>query len=271
MKSLLKSFKHKRIHSDEKFKFSTYPGIIPYTYVISNYGRVFNYTKDVEKSYYFDKDGYVMTSIQVYRNDKIKSRTIGVHRLVAWEYCTHYDGKNLVNHDDGVKSNNFYKNLEWCTPAENTRHAIQHGLQINSGVNCASAVYSETIVRDICSKLENGWDVYSIYKKYYPDSKVEDHREFYQEIFSIRDGTRHLEISSQYDISKNETLSKVREPFSMSDTKVMIKGILDGKRNIDILKSFGFNSKRESKKSQRYYDKISILRRKIKNSTKFND
>ena len=40
---------------------------------------------------------------------------------------------------------------------------------------------------------------------------------------------------------------------------------------IDILKSFGFNSKRESKKSQRYYEKISILRRKIKNSTKFND
>lgn len=264
MNKLLKSFKHIKIHSDEEFKFSTYPEISPYSYVISNYGRVFSYMKDKEKKYHFDKDGYVMVSVQKNKGKKRKNSIIGVHRLVAWEYCIHYENKNLVNHIDGVKNNNFYKNLEWCTPSENTRHAIMNGLQINSGVNCPSAVYSETIIRDICSKLESGKDVYYIYKSYYPNSKVADHREFYQEIFSIRDGTRHLEISSQYDISKDDTVSKVKERFTTDDTRHIIKHMLNGKTNIEILRTFGFKSKRESNKSRRYYDKICSIRKKYK-------
>ena len=52
-------------------------------------------------------------------------RRVAVHRLVASAFCDGYDEKrNIVNHKDGDPANNHADNLEWCTPGENTRHAI---------------------------------------------------------------------------------------------------------------------------------------------------
>jgi hypothetical protein len=53
---------------------------------------------------------------------------VRVHVLVARAFCQQMDGDTEVNHIDGNKCNNNRINLEWCTHAENIRHAVATGL-----------------------------------------------------------------------------------------------------------------------------------------------
>lgn len=71
-----------------------------------------------------DKDGYKTVRMMV----DGKKRHIKVHRLIANAYIQNKSNKPCVNHIDGNKQNNQYKNLEWCTVKENNIHALKNGL-----------------------------------------------------------------------------------------------------------------------------------------------
>lgn len=66
-------------------------------------------------------DGFGYKHIKFTNNRKTKNYQI--HTLVALTYIGNPSNKNdIVNHIDGIPSNNHYSNLEWTTRAINTKH-----------------------------------------------------------------------------------------------------------------------------------------------------
>lgn len=61
-----------------------------------------------------------------------KVKNIYVHRLVAKYFIYKQEDGLQVNHIDGNKANNHYKNLEWVTGKENIIHAWKTGLSNNN-------------------------------------------------------------------------------------------------------------------------------------------
>lgn len=88
-------------------------------YEISNFGRYRNAKGRVMK---FVKNnlGYMRAEL----SKKGEKKRFMIHRLVAREFIGPVPGYTMkeVNHIDGVKKNNFVKNLEWTTKSENHSH-----------------------------------------------------------------------------------------------------------------------------------------------------
>ena len=69
------------------------------------------------------KAGYIQWHISF---GLLKPKSISAHRIIAEIYCKELEGDKLleVNHIDGNKINNHYKNLQWVTKSQNRLHSI---------------------------------------------------------------------------------------------------------------------------------------------------
>jgi len=121
------------------------------SYFISNYFRVKYYKNG--KPYIFkqkiNKDGYY--EIRVTQNGVRKGKRI--HRIWAECFLDNPNGYNVINHINGIKTDNFPSNIEWCTSQQNTEHAKNKGL-IPFGTNVKHSRLPEKDVLDIYNSKE---------------------------------------------------------------------------------------------------------------------
>lgn len=90
-------------------------------FAINKDGQVLSIKTDTILSQY-DSNGYIHCSLG--------DDSVPIHRLVGlvWVINPDWQTKHIVNHIDGIKSNNKIYNLEWCDYSENNKHAARNGL-----------------------------------------------------------------------------------------------------------------------------------------------
>ena len=93
-------------------------------YAITNDGRVWSKKRNHFMNPFLNQ-GY--PQILLTKNKKV--RCFRVHRLVASCFLAPIENKIIVNHKNGIKTDNRVENLEWCTVAENVQHSYKTGLQ----------------------------------------------------------------------------------------------------------------------------------------------
>lgn len=148
------------------------------------------------------KNGYSYVSI----NNNGKTKTHSIHRLVAKAFIKNNNNNLVVNHKNGIKTDNCSSNLEWVTLKENSKHASLKGF-IKKGSKHYKSFLSEI---DIVEILKSDDKISEIAKKYNTN---------YRCIWQIKKGiTRNNQI--QELTVKKEIVTKGNEFISINITKL---------------------------------------------------
>lgn len=100
-------------------------------YGVSKDGVIISFERDLILTQYLLNGYYI---VDTFRGSL--TETLPVHRAVALAWITNTDpSKGVVNHIDGVPTNNHYSNLEWTTVSGNNYHAVNTGLR-SDNIDC---------------------------------------------------------------------------------------------------------------------------------------
>ena len=215
------------------------------------------------KGYYIREDGNVRSPKRESLKPKLTNsgyrfiyikingdfKAMYLHRLVS-EYFIKNDNPEetfQVNHIDSDKLNNHYTNLEWVTPKQNIRHAMENGFD----PRCAAKLSQEDVLR-VCSLLQEGFRDCDISRLSGISSDT---------IYMVRSGNEWQNIScnyifpvkSRYCISIStvewicrclESNTPIKEILSKSKSKLVDTSLLNSIRNrtsyTSISKAFTF-------------------------------
>lgn len=149
-------------------------------FLVSNFGRVkskgrkiryehhstgeehFRQTEDVILKSSLTKYGYPFVNI---RFDSGVKKNCMIHRLVADAFIPNPNNYPVVNHKDGVKTNNYKENLEWCTCQYNSKHAIRIGAK-QYGSKAHNSVLDENLVELLKIKMALGFTLSELSREY---------------------------------------------------------------------------------------------------------
>lgn len=97
------------------------------SYLVSEYGLVYSEKSNKIMKSSDDGNGYLKIKLMIHGKSVHKK----IHQIVAETFHIIILGDaNQVNHIDGNKMNNHYRNLEWCTPTYNNQHSSYNNLTV---------------------------------------------------------------------------------------------------------------------------------------------
>lgn len=153
-----------------------------------------------------------------------KARTVYVHVIVAdcWVFNDDPVNKTQVNHKDGNKRNPSWLNLEWVTPAQNQRHAVDTELK-GKGEELYNSTLTDDQVHLVCQRLLDGHRPKDIADTFGCSVDI---------VRKIRAGDTYFHIRRFYPV-----IHKYKTDFSESTVRWVCEKILDGMADIAIAKS----------------------------------
>lgn len=162
----------KWIIEDEKWEVIEKTTIQPGEYYVSNFGGFTNKRQTFYKSS-VNSRGYIIVKMMT-TSFEVTSEPL--HRLIAEKFVMNPDIYlyNEINHIDGDKTNNHWKNLEWVTHEMNMRHAFDMNMVHRAkGEELYLTKISVSAVHEICRLFSiyqgRAESVYHKIKETYPD------------------------------------------------------------------------------------------------------
>lgn len=179
---------------EERWEIIDYKDIKPNYYKISNYGNIVNIKTGRKLNPYTDSDGYHRLELAI--ENKRRGKKFYVHRLVAIHFIEDLSDTHIVNHKDSIRNHNYYKNLEWVTPLENSKHGKEHGfIRPYYGV---TNKYDKREIHKICKLIEDGYSTKEIIN-ILGYELTGDRRLMKSLIVDIRNRNSHKDVSKKYN------------------------------------------------------------------------
>lgn len=194
---------------------------------VSSFGKVFGtrYNKMLKQRLC---ENFQYYSVGGLANENKHGLTRFVHVLVAQAFVRNpYPGKfKMVNHIDGNKLHNYWKNLEWVNNSLNSKHAILTGLQIfKYGDDNHSSKLTTSDVAIICKLLlKYDGNIIAVEK----DTGINRYT-----IRAIRNGRSWRDISEKY--FGHRYFIKKRQNLKPDAVKLICSKLIEN--NMDVIKT----------------------------------